>query len=187
MWWMLRKTTHREPLPITMSGVRAGERVLQIDAGDPAIVAGIAAKVGLAGEAAIVVADDDLGARVRDAAADAGAHVEVTVASLDRLPAADAAFDLVVVHAAQVPPATLAEPARSAMLGEAYRVVRPGGRIIVIGRGTVTGLSALLRGAPPESGDGRGIVTALETAGFRPVRELADRGGHRFVEGIRPR
>jgi len=31
-----------------------------------------------------------------------------------------------------------------------------------------------------------GTTRDLETAGFRPVRVLGEREGHRFLEGIRP-
>ena len=54
----LRKTKQRDPLPVTMSGVRMGERLLQVG-GDAAALAGaLAAKVGLSGAAAIVVWGD---------------------------------------------------------------------------------------------------------------------------------
>ena len=58
-----------EPLPVTMSAVRMGERVLQIGVDDPTIASAIAAKVGLSGNAAIAVTDERDAARalVREA------------------------------------------------------------------------------------------------------------------------
>ena len=54
----LRKTAiGREPLALTMTGVRMGERVLQIGAVDVRLAALLAAKQGMSGEAAIVTAD----------------------------------------------------------------------------------------------------------------------------------
>ena len=61
----LRKCRGREPLPVTMSGVRMGERVLQIGVDDPAVAGALAAKVGLSGNAAIAVADERVAARAQ--------------------------------------------------------------------------------------------------------------------------
>ena len=58
----LRKPARElEPLPIAMSGVRMGERALQIGLDNPALAGAIAAKVGLSGTAAIVVTTDAAG------------------------------------------------------------------------------------------------------------------------------
>ena len=41
-----------------MTGVRMGERVLQVGTDDPSVAAAIAARIGLSGTAAIAVADE---------------------------------------------------------------------------------------------------------------------------------
>src|SRR4026208_1879758 len=85
---MFLRKSRIEPLPVTMSAVRMGERVLQIGVDDPAVARGwrvlqsgvddpavasaIAAKVGLSGNAAIAVTDDRDAARAHGAAANAG-------------------------------------------------------------------------------------------------------------------
>ena len=43
----------REPLAVAMSGVRMGERLLQISADDTSVVGALAAKPGLSGESVI--------------------------------------------------------------------------------------------------------------------------------------
>ena len=50
---MFLRKSRLEPLPVTMSAVRMGERVLQVGIDDATIAAAIAAKVGLSGNAAI--------------------------------------------------------------------------------------------------------------------------------------
>jgi SAM-dependent methyltransferase len=180
-----RKTAARDPLAVTMSGVRMGERVLQIGADDPRIVGAIAAKVGLSGHAAIAVADDAAADRARAGAADAGGLIDVHVGSLDALPLDSGAFDAVVLHNTRHASTTLG-PEAASVLHECRRVLRDGGRMVVIEAGTPTGLSALLGGSRrDDTGSGAASVAALEAAGFRPVRLLADRDGLRFVEGLK--
>ena len=55
--FFLRKST-LERLPVAMTGVRMGERALQLGIEDPSLVGAIAAKVGLSGHAVIVVRDE---------------------------------------------------------------------------------------------------------------------------------
>ena len=55
---MFFRKSRIEPLPVTMSAVRMGERVLQIGIDDASIASAIAAKVGLSGHAAIIVAEE---------------------------------------------------------------------------------------------------------------------------------
>jgi len=58
---------------------------------------------------------------------------------------------------------------------------------MTIEAGAVSGIKSLIQ--PRRSDDlyeGRGgVVQALEAAGFRPVRLLADREGYKFAEGIK--
>ena len=63
----LRKAKRREPVPITMTGVRMGERVLQVGVDDASVAGAIAAKAGLSGNAAALVTDAESDARLRAA------------------------------------------------------------------------------------------------------------------------
>src|SRR5438094_175662 len=44
-----RKTAPADPLAVSMTGVKLGDRVLVIGAGDPALIAALGAKTGLTG------------------------------------------------------------------------------------------------------------------------------------------
>ena len=177
-----------DPLPIAMSGVKLGERLLQVGVDDALLAGQFAAKTGLSGTAAHVVTDDAAVAKVLGGAKKAGVLSEVQVAPLDRLPFPDASFDLVVVHSVAGQLASASTADRSASLHECLRVLRPGGRLLAIEPGTVSGLKSMLRPAPAAQAGyeaAGGTVTALQQAGFAPVRLLADREGFKFSEGLR--
>lgn len=190
MRMFLRKSTvGREPLVMAMSGVRMGERLLQIGVDDPAALGALAAKVGLSGHAAVVTLDDRSAGRARTGITDASALADVTISSDGSLPFDPESFDVVIVHGVNGFMATLDAGMRARLLSQMLHVTRAGGRIIITEAGERSGLKAML--APAPSRDERyeqagGTVAALETAGFRPVRLLADRDGVRFVEGLKP-
>jgi ubiquinone/menaquinone biosynthesis C-methylase UbiE len=177
-----------EPLAVSMSGARLGERALQVGLDDPGIAAAIAAKTGMTGQATIVVADDGAAASARAAIAEAGGLGDVhVVGQLHPLPFADNAYDLVVVHTARGLLASRAKDVRRQVLEECRRVLRAGGRLIALESGSPTGLRGLFGGARPDAPyeAAGGTASALETAGFRAVRTLGDRQGYRFIEGLK--
>jgi ubiquinone/menaquinone biosynthesis C-methylase UbiE len=185
----LRKPTRaQEPLAISMSGARMGERVLQIGVNDATLAGAFAAKTGLSGLAAIAVPTEAAAERARRGTAEAAAFAEITVTPLDSLPFEPDNFDAVVVHSTDGLLAVLDDGARGGALRECHRVLRHGGRILVIEAGARSGLRRLLR---PESGVGLpydqagGSVAALKAAGFAAVRLLAVREGYRFTEGLK--
>jgi SAM-dependent methyltransferase len=178
--FFLRKST-LERLPVVMSGVRMGERALQIGVDDADLVGAIAAKVGLSGHAAVVVIEERHAEKVRAAAARAGALVDVQVAPLEGLPFADEAFDVVVLHAAGVKPARAGDQSVG-MLRDALRVLRGGGRLVII-VGSGSGLMTRLR--MPAQMDTTGMLSALDAAGFTATRLLAEREGYAFLEGLK--
>jgi len=173
---MFLRKTRIEPLPVTMSAVRMGERVLQIGVDDPAVASAIASKVGLSGNAALVVTDERDAARAESAMTNAGILVDVKITPLETLPFENDAFDLVIVHAAHGLTSSLEA------MRQWQRVVRRGGRVMVIEGGPATGLAAMFKTPRPPDTD---AVSALEAAGFRPARLLAEREGYRFTEGIK--
>lgn len=185
----LRKSTvEREPLAVTMTGVRMGERLLQIGAADARLTAMLAAKPGLSGHAAIVVTGEQAADRARAAAAQSGLLVDVQVAPLRTLPAPDGTFDVVILHDAPAMLEALDGESRAHAAAEAYRVLRAGGRLVALEPGTPTGLRAMLRRGPATDSAyeaGGGTPRLLEAAGFRAVRLLADREGYRFIEGLK--
>jgi SAM-dependent methyltransferase len=167
--FFLRKAKQQEQLPVAMSGVRMGERALQIGIDDPSLLGAIAAKVGLSGHAAVAVGDEAAAAVARSAAAKAGVLVEVHAAPLHSLPFADDSFDVIVLHAKSGWLASMDDSARQPILRDAYRVLRGGGRLVAI-----------------EGGSGT-AVEILPAAGFKAARVIADRDGYRFAEGLKPR
>ena len=175
----------RDALPVAMSGARMGERLLQIGLDDPRVAAALAAKPGLSGESALVVADEDAAISASRAVSRTGALVNLLVHALDQLPFDDGSFDVVIVHDRGGQLAALDEGTRTAALTECRRVLRTGGRIVVLGQGTPTGVLARLKGGGPPPQPADWIVRRLENAGFRSVRELGDREGYRFFEGLR--
>jgi SAM-dependent methyltransferase len=190
MRMFLRKSTvGRDPLVLAMSGVRMGERLLQIGVDDPAELGALAAKVGISGHSAVATLDERTAGRARAGIADAGALADVTVAASGDLPYEGNTFDVVIVHGANGLLASLSPEVRARLLSQLRQVTRPGGRVVLTEPGERSGLKAML--APSAKRDeryeqGGGTIVALQDAGFRPVRLLADREGIRFIEGLKP-
>src|SRR5213596_362679 len=84
-------------LLVSMTGVKMGDRLVQIGCAHGGRLAAVAGKVGLSGRAVLVAPDETSAARARKAAGDAGVLVEIEVAPPVRLPVENDAFDLAVV------------------------------------------------------------------------------------------
>src|SRR5262249_10588978 len=84
-------------LLVGMTGVKLGDRFVQIGCANGARLAAVAAKVGLSGRAVAVVPDQESAARAQKGASDAGVLVEVETASPRMLPLDADAFDFAVV------------------------------------------------------------------------------------------
>ena len=172
-------------LVVGMTGVKMGDRVVQVGCAHGGRMAAIASKVGLSGQATAIVPDAVSAVRARKAASRAGVLVDVEVAPPTRLPVADSAFDLAVIDDTGGLVAAMRAQDRSATVREAFRAVRPGGRAIMIGAAPRSGFAALLSRA--QSVPGFDAPAALQAEGFKSVRRLAEREGLIFTEGIKPR
>src|SRR5215212_8925189 len=86
-----------DPLQVSMTGVRMGERFLQIRCHDKALLAGLAAKVGLSGTAALAAFDEEQARRAAGIAAKVGALIETHPIAGLALPFDSDQFDMVVV------------------------------------------------------------------------------------------
>ena len=162
-----------DPLHVSMTGVRMGERFLLIGCHDKALLAGLAAKVGLSGTSAVAAADARDAGRARAIGAHVGALIEIYDIDKGRAwPIADGQFDMIVIDDTTDGFAGWDESDRRRCLGHALRAVRPGGRIEVIAR-----LRTDARGYDP--------LNELIAAGFKPARVLAERDRYRFIEGLR--
>jgi len=176
----------KHDLAVSMVGVKLGDALLQLGCGDGGLLAALAAKTGLTGRAAAVDASAEGAAAGERGAAKGGVLVEITQAPYGQLPFDDGAFDVVVAHDLL---AGLVPEERVACLREAFRVLRQGGRLVVVEPAARGGLGALVsqrRQDPTYLGSG-GAETALGAEGFVAVRRLAERDRLRFVEGVRPR
>jgi len=168
-----------------MTAVRMGERVLQIGINDLALAAVVAARTGLSGHAVIVVPDDARAERARRACAENGTLADVIVTPLDQLPLATADIDVVIVHSVDNLLGELDATTLAALMRECRRVLRVGGRLIVIEAGARSRLATLLGKGAVAARSAEVSVQTLEAAGFRTARIIADREGLRFTEGLK--
>ena len=176
-------------LVVGMTGVKMGDRLAQIGCAHGGRLGAVAAKVGLSGRAVAIVPDQSSAARARKGAADAGVLVEIEIAPPTRLPADEGAFDLAVVDDTGGLFGTMRAEDRVAAIRELLRILRPGGRAMIVGAAPRRGVGALLTRAqsgPPFASSGQ-ATQALQADGFKSVRTLAEREGLIFVEGIKAR
>lgn len=169
-----------------MVGVKLGDRFLQLGCGDGRLLTALAARVGLTGRAAAVDAGQAGVSAGERAALRDGVLVEIVQAPYQALPHERDAFDVVLIHDVLAP---MTGDDRAACLSDVLRVLRPGGRGLIVEQMPRGGLAALfarpvLDPSYAASGGGEG---SLRAAGFIAVRTLSERGGLRFVEGVRPR
>lgn len=188
MFFLRKPRVSTEPLALTMSGVRMGERLLEIGADDPPLLAALALKVGMSGTAVVAVDNPQAAALATDAAARAGALIELRVGPYESLASEAGMFDVVVLHGSGgLLPSLQADGRADAVLRAARLALRHGGRIVVIEAGPRNRLGGLLPPLRPKAGHDSADATlsALESAGFSPVRLLSERDGYRFVEGLK--
>jgi predicted methyltransferase len=187
MRMFLRKPTlTRDPLAVTMAGVRMGERVLQIGFRDSQLTSVLAAKAGLSGSAIVAVTDAEHAERVRRACADAGVLADVLTGPLDALAIEDASVDVAIAHASDPAIVAMDDTTRTRVFADCYRVLRTGGRLIIVTALPESGVTALFRRREPsaEPAPDR-ILSSVQHAGFRAARLLAERERYRFFEGLK--
>lgn len=130
LWLFLhgRERAFRDQV-IALSGLRPGERVLDVGCGTGTLALHAAARTGAGGLVHALDASPELLARGQKKARDARADVTFHLGTAEALPFHDASFDVVLntmmLH-------HLPEPARARCAGEMRRVIRPGGRVLVV-------------------------------------------------------
>ena len=168
-----------------MVDVRIGDRVAQIGCAHGGRLAAIAGKVGLSGRAVAIVPDTASADRATKAASQAGVLVEVETSAPAHLPLDDASFDLVVIDDTGGLLSAAAPDDRAATTREALRILRPGGRVMVVAAAARSGLGAVLSASQRQAS--ADPEPWLRADGFKGVRKLAEREHLVFVEGLKPR
>jgi len=166
------RTRAMDPLQVSMTGVRMGERVLQIGCHDKSLLAGLAAKVGLSGNIAVAVTDGHQAKLAASIGRKVGALIDVKDIAEGRAWAFDQqAFDMIVVDDTDDGFWSFDPPVE--ILRQSLGSLRPGGRVEIV---------TLM-----DSQHGKfDFVQLMTDAGFKPVRLLAEVKGLRFLEGLRP-
>jgi SAM-dependent methyltransferase len=176
-------------LAVSMTGVKMGDRVAFVGCAHGGRLAAVASKVGLSGRAVALVAEQQAAGMVRRSAEQLGVLVEIEIASPTKVPLDAGSIDLAVVDDTTGLLGGMSPDERSAAIHEIVRILRPGGRVVLIGATPRSGLAGLLGRTPvaalfAASGEAK---PALSANGFSIVRTLAEREGLVFVEGIKPR
>jgi SAM-dependent methyltransferase len=175
-----------ESLAVSMASIKLGDRLVVLGCKDPVRIAQLAVKTGLTGRACAIDAREALTTRAGDIAAREGALIETFTAPWEALPLDRESFDVAVIDDVL---AHLEAGPRMACVLDVHRVLRPGGRCLVIDPGTRGGIGRFNRGpaSTPDSGyiSRGGAVAALESGGFRAARVLAEREGLVFAEGVK--
>jgi ubiquinone/menaquinone biosynthesis C-methylase UbiE len=164
-----------------MIGAKPGQQVIVVGVGDGGLAAAVALVTGLNGRTLVVDPSADAIQRLDAAAAKAGALVESMNGSLTALSLDSGTFDIAVLHRAM----SATDP--SGMVAEATRVLRDGGRMLVIEGDPRPGMFGRLRrpSSPTLSGDA--VRELLAQAGLRAARVLGESDGFVYVEGVKPR
>lgn len=176
----LRPREDPRTFALAMVGVKMGDRLLQIGAGDGTLLAALASKVGLTGRACGIDESEAGIARLQTAAAREGVLIEVERTPADALPFEAGSFDVVVVHETLL--ASTPER-RVAIVAGVVRVLRSGGRCLIVDRAPRGGLGALF-GPSRTSDPTYQPQELLRAGGFKAVRALGEGTGLRFIEGI---
>ena len=161
-----------------MVGAKTGSSVLVMGASDTTLAAEVALVTGISGRTLVVDPDPNSEKRVETAGGQAGSLMEFLRAPLGMLPLDSDTFDVTVL-----PGFALDAPhERTTVVAEAFRVTRPGGRIVIVSRERRPGVfGAIAPKLPTLEPDA--ATSLLSNAGAKAVRHLASQNGVAYYEG----
>ena len=177
----LFRKSDSEPLGVTMAGVKLGQRLLAVGVHDPKLVAALGVKAGLTGRTCVVDDDEARLAQGAEGILREGALVEPIHAPYGMLPLDAESFDVALIQ--HLLPG-LDRETRARCAGEVFRVLRRGGRVLVVEPARRSGFGALLQRQTADP-DYKGPTEVLQLAGFTAVRVLAETDGVVYAEGIK--
>ena len=177
------RPTALDPLSVSMTGVKLGDRVLVVGCGDPRLIAALAAKAGMSGRTCAVDESPDV-RRPRGADRAQGRSARRNVGAMPHALAFDReSFDLVVLRDAGTRDRRVASAGASRKRGGCC--VPEGAH----GRSTRWRAAAWPRcfggSAPLGADSGAEAIEVFKAQGFVAVRTLAEREGLRFVEAVK--
>jgi len=185
-WFKEGLSAHHTAL--AMIGAKGGQRILVIGAGSGPLAAEVSLVTGLNGRVLVIDREPATETAVESAAVKAGALVEFERAPATMLPVDPESFDIAVLHSEL---GALSPGDARLATEETKRVLRAGGRVIVMEKTSRPGLFGLIRlggsggsrPAPTEMLSPQAVIDLLKTAGFLAVRVLADAEGTAYIEG----
>jgi SAM-dependent methyltransferase len=166
---------------LAMIGPKPADAVLFVGISHPAAAAGTGAVTRLNGRTVVAAEGPAAAALTERAAGQEGALVEFADAPADALPFEAATFRIVVLTDLATTPADR----RAAVVGEAVRVLEPGGRVIVMVGGAGPGWLGRFVRQPGLEKDV--VLDLLLRAGLAATRRLAEADRVAYYEGRKAR
>lgn len=160
-----RERRFRERL-LDLTHLEPGESVLDIGCGTGTLAIAAKRRVGASANVHGIDASPEMIARARRKATRAGTDVTFDIAQAQSLPFPDARFDMVL---STVMLHHLPRAGRAQAIREARRVLRPGGRVLVVDFVTRTGKGLLAHFHRHGRVDPRDLIALASDAGFSVV------------------